>query len=562
MMRPGYGTDLMRADLVAGLTAAAVVIPKAMAYATVAGLPVQVGIYTVFLPMLIYAALGSSRVLSVSTTTTLAILTGADLVGIVRADDPARLAGALATLTLLVGAVLVLASVLRLGFVASFISEPVLVGFKSGIGLVIIVDQVPKILGLHISRGTLGQNLLAIVRGLPEASVLTLSVGVITIAGLALIERHLPRIPAPLVAVAAGIGGMALLHMSDLGVQTVGEIPRGLPSFTPPDPTLAGPLWAGALGIALMSFTETIAAGSAFALDDERRPRANRELLSTGLANLGGALVGAMPAGGGTTQTAVNRLAGARTRAAGLVTSLMALGTMLLLAPVIGMMPEATLAAVVIVYSVELVRPGEFLAILKVRRMEFIWAITAFAGVVVLGTLRGIVVAIVMSLVALAWLATNPPIYVLGRKRGTNVYRPLTPEHPDDETFPGLLILRPEGRIFFANVGHLAEKMRSLVDRAKPRVVILDLSGVPDLEYTALKTLIATERRERKRGVMLWLAGLSPDTLSIVQRSSLGPTLGRERMHFNLEVAMAKYLAAAPAGQGPAPAPTGGVAGA
>ena len=204
----------------------------------------------------------------------------------------------------------------------------------------------------------------------------------------------------------------------------VGHIPQGLPSFTPPVLSYAAQLWPGALGIALMSFTETIAAGRAFARGDEASPQANRELLATGLANAGGALLGAMPGGGGTTQTAVNRLAGARTQLAEIVTAAITLITMILLAPVIGLMPQATLAAVVIVYSIGLIKPAEFREILSIRRTEFIWALTAFAGVVLLGTLKGIIVAIIVSMVALAYQAADPPVYVLGRKPGTNVFRP------------------------------------------------------------------------------------------------------------------------------------------
>jgi sulfate permease, SulP family len=536
-----YRKDWLRPDLTAGLTAAAVVIPKAMAYATVAGLGVQVGLYTAFLPMLIYAALGTSRVLSVSTSTTIAILTGGLLGQIATVGDPAFLQSALATLTLLVGAILVLASCLRLGFIANFISEPVLIGFKAGIGLVIVVDQVPKLLGIHFQKGPLVHNLFAIVGGLPGTSLATLAVGAVMIAILLGFERFRPRAPAPLIAVAVGIAGMGLLGLETYGVESVGRIRQGLPSFSWPDFSLAANLWPGALGIAVMSFTETIAAGRAFAASEEPPIRANQELLATGLANAGGAMLGAMPAGGGTTQTAVNRLAGARSQLAEMVTAGAALVTMLLLAPLIGLMPEATLAAVVIVFSVGLIKPTEFRAILKVRRMEFLWALAAFAGVVLLGTLKGILVAIVMSLVALAYQAANPPVHVLGRKPGTNVFRPLSKTHPEDENFPGLLLLRLEGRVFFANAERIGEKMRPLVAEAKPRVVALDLSGVPDLEYTALKALTEAEKRQREQGVRLWLVGLNPEVLRVVQNSELGETLGRERMFFNLEQAVDKF---------------------
>jgi MFS superfamily sulfate permease-like transporter len=254
-----------------------------------------------------------------------------------------------------------------------------------------------------------------------------------------------------------------------------------------------------------------------------------------------------MPAGGGTSQTAVNRLAGARSQIAGLVTAGATLATMLLLARPMGMMPQATLAAIVIVYSIGLIHAAEFRAIVAVRRTEFLWALIALVGVVVLGTLQGIVVAIVVSLVALAQQTADPPLYILGRKRGTNVFRPLSKEHPDDETYPGLLLLRLEGRVFFANARRIGEKIVPLIDAAAPKVVALHMRGVFDLEYTALKMLTEGEERMRQRGVSLWLVGMNPDVLAVVQRSPLGATLGRERMLFNLEMAVERYLAAEPA---------------
>jgi len=540
---PSYQKEWFRPDLIAGLTAAAVVIPKAMAYATIAGLPVQVGLYTAFVPMIIYALMGTSRPLSVSTTTTLAILTATELSQVVPNGDLTSLLRASAMLALMVGAILSLASLLRLGFVANFISEPVLVGFKAGIGLVIVLDQVPKILGIHIAKGSFLHNIVAIARGFPDASLITVAIGIAMIAVLLGFERFLPRAPAPLIAVAAGILGARLLGFQSHGVELVGGIPQGLPPLTIPEFSLAQELWPGALGIALMSFTETIAAGRAFIKGEEPTLRANQELLATGLANAGGAFLGSMPVGGGTSQTAVNRLAGARTQLAELVTALASLATMLLLAPLIALMPQATLAAVVIVYSIGLIKPAEFRAILKIRRTEFAWALAAFAGVVALGTLKGIIVAIVISLVGLAYQVADPPVYVLGRKPGTNVFRPRSKEHPEDETFSDLLLLRLEGRVFFANAEHVAAKIRKAVEEEKPRIVAIDFSAVPDLEYTALRALSAAEKRQRDRGLLLWLVGLNPGVLRMVQKSALGEALGREAMHFNLEVAVTKYLA-------------------
>ncbi|MGA7767689.1 MAG: SulP family inorganic anion transporter [Candidatus Sulfotelmatobacter sp.] len=534
--------DRLRADVVAGLTTGAVIIPKAMAYAMIAGLPVQVGLYTALVPMVIYAVLGSSRVLSVSTTTTLAILTAAQLGQVVPSGDPAALLGASATLTLLVGTALVLACLLRLGFVANFISEPVLIGFKAGVGLVIVVDQVPKIIGIHIPRGTFAQNVLSIVHHLPKTSLATLAVGLTTIVFLLGMKKFLPKVPAPLLAAAAAIAGVCLLNLQDRGVELVGHIPQGLPSLMRPDLSLISALWPGALGIALMSFTETIAAGRAFARKDEPAPRANTELLATGLGNIGGALLGAMPGGGGTTQTAVNVSAGARTQLAEMVTAAMTLVTMFFLAPLIAMLPQSALAALVIVYSFGLIKPIEFHHILRIRRTEFSWAIVAFAGVVVVGTLKGIIVAIIVSLVTLAYQVADPPVYVLRRKPGTNVFRPQSPAHPDDESFPGLLLLRPEGPIFFANAAQIAHKIEPLVREAQPKVVAVDASGVLDMEYTAVKMFAQLAKRQSQHGVQLWLIGMTPRVLAIVQRSPLGQLLGRDGMHFNLEIALTRYL--------------------
>jgi len=550
--KPGQlSTATLRFDVVAGLTAAAVVLPKAMAYATVAGLPVAVGLYTAFVPMVVYALLGSSRVLSVSSTTTLAILTGTQLGLAVPDGDPAKLVTATATLVVLVGALLLLARVLRLGFVANFISAPVLTGFKAGIGLVIVLDQVPKLLGIHITKQGFFVDILRVAQHVPETSLLTLAVAAATLLVLIGTERLWPRAPAPLIAVGGGIAAAWLLGLQALGVSTVGLIPQGFPSLTLPDPALIAQLVPGALGIALMSFTETIAASRAFARPDDPPIDANRELIATGAANLGGAFFGAMPAGGGTSQTAVVRATGGRSQAASLVTAGVAAATMLLLAPLLGLLPHATLAAIVIVYSVGLIQPAEFLAIRRVRSMEFRWALAAALGVLLLGTLKGIAMAIILSLIALASQTANPRVSVIGRKRGADVLRPLSPEHPDDETFEGLLIVRPEGRFYFVNAQNVMEQIDALVKKHNPRVLALDMSRVPDIEYSALQALMEGESRATGHGSVVWLVGLNPAVLEVVRNAGLADRLGRDRLLFNARAAIERYNAV----QTPANAP-------
>ena len=531
----------IRFDTIAGLTAAAVVLPKAMAYATVAGLPVEVGLYTAFLPMLIYALLGTSRVLSVSSTATIGILTATQLGITVPDGDPVKLMTAAATLTAMVGMILVLASVLRLGFVANFISAPVLTGFKAGVGFVIVFDQVPKLFGLHIEKVGFFRDIGSLLHHLPDLSLLTLLMGVTTLLILFGLERFFKHSPAPLVAVGVCICASWVFGLESLGVSTVGHIPKGLPALIFPDLSLVSELAPGALGIALMSYTETIAAGRAFTVQEDPNINPNRELIATGIANLGGAVMGSMPAGGGTSQTAVVRAVGGKSQITSLVTAASALAVMLLFAPILGLMPHATLAAVVIFYSVGLIQPAEFAAIRKVRTKEFRWALLACIGVLVWGTLQGIAVAIIVSLISLASQTFHTRVSVVGRKRGTDVLRPLTPDHQDDETFGELLILRPEGRIYFINAQSIAEKMQELVAENKPKVVVMDMSRVPDIEYSALQMLIEGEKSTTDKGFTLWLAGLNPDVLRIVRRSELVELLGSDHLLVNAREAIKQF---------------------
>ena len=537
-----YRKEWLRLDLVAGLTTAAVIIPKAMAYATIAGLPVEIGLYTAFIPMMIYAVLGTSRPLSFSTTSTIAILVAGQLAVVAPGRGPGELVVAAATMALLVGAFLLLAGIFRMGFIANFISDPVLTGFKAGVGLVIVVDQVPKLLGVHFDKGPFFQTIFSIFQHLPATSVPTLLLALVTLALVFGLEHFLPRAPAPLFAVALGIAASGLLVLKQAGVEVVGNIPAGLPAPVLPDLSLVGALWPGSLGIALMAYIESIAAGRAFIRHGDPRPDSNQELIALGVANLGGGFFRIIPAGGGTSQTAVNDKAGARTQLAEVVTAGVVLAALLFLSPLFSLMPQATLAAVVIATTVGLLSPKEFRDILRVRYAEFWWAVIAFAGVVVLGTLPGILVAVTISLMTLMYAANHPPIYALGRKPGTNAFRPLSTEHPEDETFPGLLIVRTEGMMTFASAPRIRDGLLALIDEANPRVLLFDVSAVPNFEYTALKLLSNFEEKMHEARITLWLAALNPKALEVLKRSPLFATLGYERMFFNVEQAVETYL--------------------
>jgi sulfate permease, SulP family len=537
----GYQKSWLRCDATAGVTTAAVVIPKSMAYATIAGLPVEAGLYVALVPMFVYALLGSSRPLSVSSTSTLAILTASELTLTVPGGDSAHLMAADGALALLVGGFLILAGLLRLGFLANFLSDPVLTGFKAGVGLLIVVDQVPKLLGLHIDKGHFFQEVLSILQHVPETSRATLVLAAATLAILLGIERFRPQAPAPLVAVVLGVAAAAFLGLREAGIALTGPVAAGIPTPALPGLSLMSRMWPGALGMALMSFTESIAAGRAFARHDDPRPAPNRELLALGAANVAGSFFQCFPAGGGTSQTAVNTRAGARTQVSAMITVAMVVATLLFLSPLISLLPKATLAAVVVATTLPLLSTTEFRDILQVRRTEFLWALAACAGVVLLGTLQGILVAIAISVLTLFYQANHPLVYTVRRKPGTDVFRPQSSNNPGDETIPGLLIVRTEGRMTFASAPHARERLAPLIEEARPQVVILECSAIPDFEYTALRTLTGAEEKMREHGITLWLCALNPLALEAVRRSPLGQALGSERMFFNLRDAVTAY---------------------
>jgi SulP family sulfate permease len=541
-----YQKDWFRLDAVAGVTTAAVVIPKSMAYASVAGLPVQAGLYVALVPMFIYALLGSSRLLSVSTTSTLAILTATELTRAVPTADTAHLVAAASTLALMVGGFLIAAGVLRLGFLANFISDPVLTGFKAGVTIVILFGQIPKLLGVHSEGGHFFRSVLSTLQHVPDTNVMTLVVAVVTLAILIGLGRFRPHAPAPLVAVVIGIAAAGFLGLKAVGVALTGAIPAGLPGPALPDLALFEILWPGALGMALMSFTESIAVGRAFARHDDPRPVPNRELIALGTANLAGSFFQSLPAGGGASQTAVNSRAGARTQVSALATVLIVVATLLFLSPLISLLPQATLAAIVVVTTVPLLSMAEFRSILAIRRTEFVWALATCAGVVLIGTLEGILVAIAISVVTLIYQANHPLVYVVRRKPGTDLFRPQSADHPEDQTLPGLLIVRTEGRMTFASMPHARERIAALIEEARPQVVILECSAIPDFEYTALCTLIRAEEKMRDGGISLWLSALNPRALEVVRRSPLGQVLGSERMFINLRDAVNAYESGRP----------------
>jgi SulP family sulfate permease len=523
------------------LTTAAVVIPQAMAYATLAGLPVEVGLYASLTPMVVYALLGTSRVLSVSVTSTISLLTATVLGTTVSTTDPSETLVAAGTLAVMVGLLLILAGIFRLGFLANFISAPVLAGFKAGIGAVILVGQIGKALGYSVPKGGFVETVLETIRGLDEANGAAILITLLVLAILVLLPRYNRRLPAALVAVAAAIIAAFMLNRAGADVKLVGDIPAGLPSFQMPDLNLWRALLPGALGIALVSFTESIAASRAFAEQSDPVVNANQELLALGMANVAGGFFQAYAGGGGTSQTAVNKESGAKTQVAALGTALTVALTLLVLAPLASLIPDPALAALVLTAAAGLIKVEEFRAIGRYRTTELTWALVAFGGVLLLGVLEGILVAVALSVLMLLHAANHPPAYAVGRKPGTNVFRSLE-DHSHDETFPGLLIMRTEGWMNFASVPNVRDKLHQLVVESEPRVVILECNAIPDIEYSALMVLMEAEDKMTRAGITLWLVGLNPEPLQRIRASPLGQTLGDERMFPNLRQAVDFYL--------------------
>lgn len=535
-----YQPAWLRLDLIAGLTAAAIVIPKAMACAVIAGVPVAAGLYTALAAMLVYPLLGTSRALSVTSTSAIAMLTAAQVTVTIAAGTSVSAIAVATTLALLVGGVLIAARLLRLGFLANFISKPVLVGFEAGVGVVILIGQLNSVLGVHIaSHSTIG-ILCGLPGQLPYIHGPTALMALVGIIILLLAPRLLPRMPASLVWVALSIAAAAAFGLEGWGIKLVGALPSGLPSLAMPDLGLVAQLWPAALGIALMSFTESVATARTFCHRDDSPVNTNRELLAIGAANVAAAFAGGMPAGGGASQTAVAEKAGTRSQLAQWINAGMVLVSLLVLSRVIGLLPQAALGALIVVVAVSMIKPAQFRAIARVRRDELAWAFVTLAGVVLLGTLEGILIAVAISLLTLIYQANHPPVYALAYNREKDIFR-RTGEHAGDELVPGLLMLRTEGRLTFANAANAGEKMKALVAEYSPRVIVLECSAIPDIEYTALVMLTEAEQNLRERGVSLWLASLNPDLLKLIERSPLGSALGRDRMFFNLSKALEAY---------------------
>ncbi|WP_430335393.1 SulP family inorganic anion transporter [Rhodococcus sp. ACT016] len=521
-----YRRGWLRPDVIAGLTVWAVLVPEALAYATIAGVPPVVGLYAAVPSLILYAAVGSSRHLVVGPMSATAALSAAIVAPLAGADGGKYIALS-AVLAIATGLVGLLAGLIRLGFVASFISEPVLKGFIVGLALTIVIGQVPKLFGVEKTGGNFFEQAWGVIRQLGDTDWRTLLVGVLSLVVVLGFKRWLPLIPGSLLAVLLGIAAVALFSLDDKGVAIVGHIDAGLPSLGLPGGVgfddyvdLLGP----AVGVLLIGFAEGLGAAKTYAAKAGYEVDANRELMGLGASNLGAGLASGMVVNGSLSKTAVNGGAGAKSQVSGLVVAALTILTLLFLTGLFEKLPEATLAAVVIAAVIELVDIAALRRLYNVwterlgriyghaARADFSAAIAAMAGVLFFDTLPGLVIGIGVSMLLLLYRASRPHVAALA-KQGTLWVD--AERHPELPTRPDVVVIRVEAGLFFANCDHVKARIEELCTD-ETRMVVLDAETSPYVDVTAAEMLVQLRNTLSDRGIALRVArdiGQFRDTL-------------------------------------------------
>jgi SulP family sulfate permease len=516
----GYRREWLGGDLMAGLTVWAVLIPEALAYATIAGVSPVVGLYAAPGALLLYAAFGSSRHLITGPMSATAALSAATVAQFAMAGS-AGFVQMTAALALCTGAAAMLAGLARLGFLASLISEPVLKGFIVGLALTIIVGQLPKLFGVKGGSGDFFQKLWSLIEALGATSGLTLLVGLLSLALVLGLRRAAPAVPGSLVAVLLGTAAVAIFDLDKHGLEIVGHIDSGLPALGAPSVTAGdlGNLAAGAIGVMLVGFAEGLGAAKTYAARDDYEIDVNRELMGLGAANLAAGLSSGMAVNGSLSKTAVNGSAGARTQLSGLLVAVLTVLTLLLLTGLFEKLPEATLAAVVVAAVMELVDVRALRELYGVysrqlaraygpaARADFIAALAAMLGVLVFDTLPGLFIGIASSMMLLLYRASRPYVAVLGRVPGSAGQYSDVSRHPDNEQMPAMVILRIESGLFFANADWVRSRIRAHAARDGVTTVVIDAESVAFIDVSASRVLDQVARDLSKAGILLLLAG-------------------------------------------------------
>jgi high affinity sulfate transporter 1 len=518
-------------DLLAGLLVAALAVPQALGYAAVAGVPVQVGLYTLPPALLAYALFGTSRVLFVGPVSTVSVLSGS-LVRALAGGDPELAVRLTSTLALTAGVILVVAGLLRLGWVAQFLSEPIVTGFVAGLVVLIVVGEVPALAGLPAPSGNLAERLLTLVRGVADFDGLTLSVGAAALLLLVGGQRLLPRVPWSLVVLVGGIVLSARAGLADRGVLTVGAVPSGLPVPSLPfvDVRLLGGVVTGALAIAAVGIAEGLAAVRTFSADEVDARTDDRELVAHGAADVASGLFGGMGVGGSLSKTAANASAGAHTQLSGITAAVVTLGVLLAATGALAELPRTVLSAIVVHAVWGLVRPEKFARYARLRRNDAVAALVALGGVLALGPLGGLLLAVSQSVLGLVYRSVQVDVDEMGRVAAEKAAWGSLASDPTRRTYPGVLVLRPNGPLFWANAtAVLARVERIALDRAAEgglRAVVLDLEATNQMDSTTSDRLTHLLHVLRRHGVDLHLVRVFGEVRGVLRRAGLLDELG------------------------------------
>jgi high affinity sulfate transporter 1 len=541
---PRYNRAWLVADMIAGLTLWGLVVPEGMAYAGIADLPPQAGLYTLIASLLVYALFGSSRHLSVGATSATAALIASTVValGATTTDMPTYQAFA-AALVLVIGLIFLVAGLARLGWVTQFLSKPVMDGFVTGLAIFVAVGQLNKLFGVEKGHGNVFQKFFAVIQQLPEANWVTFAVGASALALLFLLPRLNKKIPAGLVVLFGSIALSLALNLNvNYGVAVAGKLPQGLPSVSLPqvsiDTVIAMVL--PAIGIFLVAYSEALGVAREFAEKHGYEVDPDQELNAHGLTNLASGLFGGMIAAGGMSASAVKEGAGARTQIANIVAWGVTVVTLLFLTPLFTSLPEAVLAALIIHAIWHILTARKLAKIRLVSRTEFWLGVLALLGVLFIDVLEGMIIGLVASLLLVIYHSSRPHIAKLGRIPGVpGAYSDLN-RHPENTSVPGVLILRLDAPMYYANALTVREGAKALVGDAQPppRAIVLDAAGQDSLDITSAEVLQGLVVELRDKGIEIYVAEVHAPVREFSQRTGLLEMIGEDHIFPTVEAAV------------------------
>ena len=550
---PSYERRWLRGDLVAGIAVAALVVPKNLGYADIARVPLQNGLYEAAAGGIIYALFCTSRHISTGPSSSLAAVAGAAVLGAgVGGDQAAQLVALIALAT---GLLFILFAVFRLGWIAQFLSKAVITGFLAGAAVDVVIGELPKLTGTSSEGDSAWRELSTWMGSVADTHSMTLAVGLCALALILALRFWAPSIPGALVLVVAGLLSSSLFDLGSEGVELVGIVPSGLPTPEIPDLSLVSDHYA-TIGIAsvallLIGFSQTAGDARAFAARHHYRIDVDQEAVAQGMANVGVGVLQGMPVSTSLSASSLNETSGARTEMSSLVTGGLVVGTLLILAPLFSDLPKAVLGAVIIDAVVfGMIDLAELRRLYRVTRFDFWVAVAAIIGVLSAGVLAGVVIGVVLSLGWLVYVATRPPMPLLGREPGTQVFRDLV-ENPDDETIAGIAVFRLDGGLFFATAEALEDRVRELTDDGS-RALVLDFEGVNFVDSQGSAKVAEIHELTRALDVTLRLARVKPQVRSVLVADGVIELVGADHVHGNVHRAVEAELAAGRAAPGAA----------